>query len=79
MKQEQQSRKGFSLATREKFDLLPIFAAKKNYSTHLLISPAMKASTNIHVQNDVSPGQSNSAMQSTSLHSSENDTVKFCV
>lgn len=79
MKQEQQSRKGFSLATREKFDLLPIFAAKKNYSTHLLILTAMQASTNSLVQNDLSPGQSNNVMQSTSLHSSENDTVKFCV
>ena len=62
MKQEQQSRKGVSLATRENFDLLQIFAAKKNYSTHLLISPAMQTSTNRLVQNVASPVQSNSAM-----------------
>ena len=65
MKQEQQNRKGFSLATKEKCDLLPLFTTKKNYRTHLLVSPAMQASTNSHVQNDVSPGQANSAMQST--------------
>ena len=29
MKQEQQCRKGFSLATKEKFDLLPLFTAQK--------------------------------------------------
>lgn len=77
MKQEQQSGKGFLLATRENLTCSNL-RPPKNYSTHLLLSPAMQASTNSHVQNDASPGQSNSAMQSTSLHSSANDTVKFC-
>lgn len=68
MKQEQQSGKGFLLATRENLTCSNLRPPKK-----------LQASTNSHVQNDASPGQSNSAMQSTSLHSSTNDTVKFCM